>query len=74
MQDRIHDTLLQVQCLEKDASDLRREKQDLLSDLDAVKLEKKHLQALLETTLDEKKLVTDRINQFTIIGANVFGY
>lgn len=68
MQDRIHDTLLQIQVLEKEASDLRREKQELLADLEAIKLEKRHLQIVLETALEEKKHMTDRINQFTIIG------
>lgn len=64
----MHDTLLQIQILEKEASDLRREKKELLADLEAVKLEKRHLQVVLECALEEKKHLTDRINQFTVIG------
>lgn len=64
----MHDTLLQIQVLEKEAADLRREKQELLADLEAVKLEKRHLQVVLETALEEKKHMTDRINQFIVIG------
>lgn len=64
----MHENLLQLQCLEKEAADLRREKHELFSDLEAVKMEKKHLQVVLETALEEKKHMTDRINQFTIIG------
>lgn len=52
--------------------DFKREKQQLLADLDAVKLEKKHLQSVLETALEEKKRLTDKINRFTIIGKNFF--
>lgn len=59
---------MQIQCLEKEATDLRREKQGLFSDLEAIKMEKKHLQVLLESALEDKKHMTDRINQFTIIG------
>lgn len=68
LQDKIHEALLQIQSMEKEVNELRREKQELLSDWEATKMEKKHLQVLLETTLEEKKLMTDRINQFTIIG------
>lgn len=68
LQDKIHDALLQIQGLEKEINHLRREKQELLSDWENTKMEKKHLQSLLETALEEKKLMTDRINQFTVIG------
>lgn len=68
MQDRLNQNVLQIQCLEKEVADLRREKQALCSDLEAVKLERNHLQVVLETTLEDKKHLTDRINQFTIIG------
>lgn len=68
MEGQLRETILHVQSLEREASDFKREKQELISDLDAVKLEKKRLQEVLETALDEKKRMTDKINQFTIIG------
>lgn len=68
LQEKIHDALLQIQSLEKQINHLRREKQELMADWESTKMEKKHLQSLLETALEEKKLTTDRINQFTVIG------
>lgn len=68
LQDKIHDALLQIQAMEKEINHLRREKQELMADWESTKMEKKHLQVLLETALEEKKLMTDRINQFTVIG------
>lgn len=59
---------MQIQSLEMEVNQLRREKQEILSDWEGTKVEKKHLQALLETALEEKRLMTDRFNQFTIIG------
>lgn len=59
---------MQIQSLEMEVNQLRREKQEILSDWESTKVEKKHLQALLETALEEKRLMSDRFNQFTIIG------
>lgn len=68
LQDKIQDALMQIQSLETEVNQLRREKQEILSDWEGTTVEKKHLQALLETALEEKRLMSDRINQFTIIG------
>lgn len=68
MQDKIHDAIIQIQGLEKEVNQLRREKQEILSDWETTKTEKKHLQYLLETALEEKRLMNDRINQFVVIG------
>lgn len=68
LQDEIQETAMQLRSVEKEANDLKREKQELISDLEANKLEKKHLQKVLETTLEEKKRMTDKLNRFTIIG------
>lgn len=64
----MHELSLQLQSLEKEAAEFKREKQQLLADLDACRIEKKHLQSVLETALEEKKRMTDKINRFTIIG------
>lgn len=68
----MHSTLIQIQNLERENSKLKQEKQELTSDLDAIMLEKKHLQTVLETSLDEKKRLTEKINNFTIIGKVFF--
>lgn len=68
LQEKMHDALLQIHGLEKEITQLRREKQEMLTDWENTKMEKKHLQNLLETALEEKKLMTDRINQFVVIG------
>lgn len=46
----------------------RREMQELRADLESCKLEKRNIQRTLESTLDEKKQMSDRINQLAIIG------
>lgn len=71
LQDKIQDALMQIQSLETEINQLRREKHEILSDWENTKVEKKHLQALLETALEEKRLMTDRLNQFTIIGKSI---
>lgn len=64
----MRETTVQSQTLERELFDLKCEKQDLNSDLEAIKLEKIHLQKVLETSLDEKKQLTENANQFRVIG------
>lgn len=68
LQERCHESVLQIQQLEKEVANLKRDKQELVSDYDVVKTEKRHLQSVLETALDEKKRLNDRLNQYSIIG------
>lgn len=42
--------------------------QELRADLESAKSEKRSIQRILESTLDEKKQLTDRINELTLIG------
>ncbi|KAK9710694.1 hypothetical protein QE152_g25895 [Popillia japonica] len=67
LQERCHESVLQIQQLEKEVANLKRDKQELVSDYDVVKTEKRHLQSVLETALDEKKRLNDRLNQYSII-------
>lgn len=60
--------MTQVHVLESEITVERREAQELRADLEGCKLEKRNIQRVLESTLDEKKQMTDRINQLTIIG------
>lgn len=60
--------MTQVHVLERELTVERREVQELRADLEACRLEKRNIQRTLESTLDEKKQMTDRINQLTIIG------
>lgn len=60
--------MMQVHVLERELTVERREVQELRADLEACKLEKRHVQRTLESTLDEKKQMSDKINQLTVIG------
>lgn len=42
--------------------------QELRTNLETCRLEKLNIQCTLESTLDEKKQMTDRINELTVIG------
>lgn len=58
----------QVHALENELAVKRKEVQELTADLEACKLEKRNIQRTLESTLEEKKKITNKINQLTIIG------
>lgn len=60
--------MTQVHVLERELTVERREVQELRADLESCKLEKRNVQRTLESTLDEKKQMSDRINQLAIIG------
>ena len=68
LQDRLNDVMMHVQSLEKENSELKRERHTLTGDTDAVAMEKRHIQIALETALNEKKRLADRLNQLLIIG------
>jgi len=60
--------MMQVHVLERELTVERREVQELRADLEACRLEKRNVQRILESTLDEKKQMSDKINQLTVIG------
>lgn len=60
--------MMQVHVLERELTVERRAAQELRADLEACRLEKRNVQRNLESTLDEKKQMSDRINQLTAIG------
>lgn len=60
--------MMQVHVLERELTVERREVQELRADLEACKLEKRSVQRTLESTLDEKKQMSDKINQLTVNG------
>lgn len=60
--------MMQMHVLERKLTVERREAQELRADLEACRLEKRNIQRTLESTLDEKKQMSDRINQLTAIG------
>lgn len=64
--------MTQVHVLERELTVERREVQELRADLEACKVEKRNIQRTLESTLDEKKQMTNRINELTIIGISKF--
>lgn len=66
--------MTQVHVLERELTVERREVQELRADLEACRLDKRNIQRTLDSTLDEKKQMTNRINQLTIIGMSRFFY
>lgn len=67
LQDRINDSLKLIQNLESDNAKLKQDKVTISADLDAIKLEKMYLQKQLNMEVEDKKRLTDRINNFAII-------
>ncbi|XP_033216030.1 centrosomal protein of 135 kDa isoform X2 [Belonocnema kinseyi] len=70
LQEKLEDVMSQVHALESELIEERRRAQELKSDMDTSKLEKLDLQRILESTLEEKKRLTDRINQLTANASN----
>ncbi|XP_066590884.1 centrosomal protein of 135 kDa isoform X2 [Prorops nasuta] len=66
LQQKLDDVVTQVHVLENELMVERREVQELRADLTACKLEKRNIQCLFESALDEKKQMTDKINQLMI--------
>lgn len=60
--------MTQLHILKRELIVERREVQELRADLESCRLEKRNVQRTLESTLDEKKQMSDRINQLAIIG------
>lgn len=67
LQEKLEDVIMQVHVLERELTVERREMQELRADLEACRLEKRNVQRTLESTLDEKKQMSDKINQLTVI-------
>lgn len=60
--------MTRVHVLEDELATEHREVQELRTNLETCRLEKLNIQRTLECTLDEKKQMTDRINELTVIG------
>ncbi|KYN32569.1 hypothetical protein ALC56_13050 [Trachymyrmex septentrionalis] len=69
--EKLENVMTQVHVLERELTVERREVQELRADLEACKLEKRNIQRTLERTLDEKKQMSDKINQLTVIEKSV---
>ncbi|KYN16644.1 hypothetical protein ALC57_11153 [Trachymyrmex cornetzi] len=71
LQEKLENIMTQVHVLERELTVERREVQELRADLEACRLEKRNIQRTLECTLDEKKQMSDKINQLTVIEKSV---
>ncbi|XP_036150015.1 centrosomal protein of 135 kDa isoform X2 [Monomorium pharaonis] len=69
LQEKLEDVMMQVHVLERELTVERREVQELRADLEACKLEKRNMQRTLESALDEKKQMSEKINQLIVIGS-----
>lgn len=72
LQEKLENVMARVHALEAELTVERREVHELRADLEACKLEKRNIERNLESTLDEKKQMTDRINELTVIGKQNF--
>lgn len=72
LQEKLENVMARVHALEAELTVEHREVQELKADLEACKLEKRTIERTLESTLDEKKQMTDRINELTVIGKQNF--
>lgn len=68
LQERLESATAKVNHLENDLLVERRASQELRADLEGCRLEKRNLQRALDSTSEERKMLTDRINQLTLIG------
>ena len=62
----------QIYVLENELTITRRELQESQADLESLKSEKRSIQRCLETTMEEKKQMTDRINELILLGIFYF--
>ncbi|XP_011495576.1 PREDICTED: centrosomal protein of 135 kDa [Ceratosolen solmsi marchali] len=70
LQEKLEDLMTQVHVLENELIIQRREAQELRADLEASRLEKSNIQRVLESTLEEKKQMMNRINTLTVMASN----
>ncbi|XP_076748654.1 uncharacterized protein LOC143422118 isoform X1 [Xylocopa sonorina] len=71
LQEKLENVMARVHVLENELTVERREVQELKADLEACRLEKLNIQRTLESTLNEKKQITNRINELTVIEKNL---
>ncbi|XP_023247970.1 centrosomal protein of 135 kDa [Copidosoma floridanum] len=69
LQEKLDNVMTRVHTLQNELTMQRREAQELRADLEACRLEKSSVQRLLENTLEEKKHMTDRINNLTMMAS-----
>lgn len=68
IKDKLQSVVVRVSELENELAVKHKQVQELRADLEASKLEKRKIHLTLDSTLDEKKQMTDKINHLTIIG------
>ncbi|XP_061932659.1 centrosomal protein of 135 kDa isoform X2 [Apis cerana] len=71
LQEKLENVTTRVHVLEDELTTEHREVQELRTNLETCRLEKLNIQRTLECTLDEKKQMTDRINELTVIEKNL---
>ncbi|XP_015111623.1 centrosomal protein of 135 kDa isoform X3 [Diachasma alloeum] len=71
LQERLETALTKVRNLENELLVEKRASQELRADLEACRLEKRNLQRVVDSSTEEKKKLTDRINELTLIGSKV---
>lgn len=68
LQEKSEKMSTQVRELEANLMEEKRSSQELRAEFEACKIEKRNIQRTLDSTVEDKKKLTDRINQLTLIG------
>ncbi|XP_063979260.1 centrosomal protein of 135 kDa isoform X4 [Diachasmimorpha longicaudata] len=71
LQERYETAMTKINHLENELLVEKRASQELRADLEACRLEKRNLQRIVDSSTEEKKKLTDRINELTLIGSKV---
>ncbi|XP_066998908.2 centrosomal protein of 135 kDa [Anabrus simplex] len=67
IQEKLEASLNQINDLEHEILELKRSNQELQAELEDHRREKHNVQKVLDSALEEKKKLTDRINNYTVI-------
>lgn len=68
LQEKIENMSLKINDLKANLLEEKRASQELRAEFEACKMEKRNIQRILDSTAEDKKQLTNKINQFTLIG------
>ncbi|KAF7998336.1 hypothetical protein HCN44_009734 [Aphidius gifuensis] len=73
LQEKIENMSVKINDLKANLLEEKRASQELRAEFEACKMEKRNIQRILDSTVDDKKQLTDKINQFTLIEQTLNG-
>ncbi|XP_030747273.1 centrosomal protein of 135 kDa-like isoform X2 [Sitophilus oryzae] len=67
LQEEVSESITKIKNMEKENTSLKQTKLKLTTELEALRLEKAHIQKQLDFEVEDKKKLTDKINNMTVI-------